>query len=48
MLVMEKYNLSSDPCDFALIHCSNALMCLSCLCSLLTVTGLPYVSEASW
>ncbi len=47
-LVMERYNLSSDPCDYALIKCSNFIMCLSCLVSILTVTGLPFISEAAW
>ena len=47
-LIMEKYQLSSDPCDFALIRCTNMLLCLSCMCSVLTVTGLPFISEATW
>ena len=46
--VMEKYNLSSDPCDYTLIHCSNMLQCLACLVSVLTVTGIPFINEAAW
>lgn len=48
LVVMEKYQLSSDPCDYMLIRFSNLLMCLSCLCSVLSMSGLPFISEASW
>eukprot|EP01035_Chromulina_nebulosa_P017858 gene17858-23471_t len=30
--VMEKYDLSSDPCDYRLIRCNNCLQMLSCIC----------------
>ncbi len=33
LFVMEKYNLSSDPCDYMLIQLNNILQCLACLCT---------------
>lgn len=35
MYVMEKYDLSSDPCDYRLIRINNCLQCLACICSIL-------------
>lgn len=35
MYVMDRYQLSSDPCDYRLIRLSNCLQMLSCFCDLL-------------
>lgn len=35
MYVMDKYQLSSDPCDYRLIRLNNCLQMLSCACDLL-------------
>jgi hypothetical protein len=35
MYVMDKYQLSSDPCDYRLIRISNMLQVLSCVCHIL-------------
>lgn len=48
MLVMERYNLSSDPCDYTLIQINNCLQCLACVCSVLAVIGIPYAREFAW
>ena len=29
--------LRPDPCDYQLIHCSNALQCLSCIVSIVAI-----------
>ena len=34
MYVMDKYALSSDPCDYRLIRLSNILQLLACICDL--------------
>lgn len=31
---MEKYDLTSDPCDYRLIRINNCLQLLACLCSI--------------
>lgn len=36
-VVMEKYGLSSDPCDNRLIRISNCLQILSCVCDILAI-----------
>ena len=36
MYVMDKYQLSSDPCDYRLIRLSNMLQLLSCVCHILS------------
>jgi hypothetical protein len=35
--VIEKYDLSSDPCDYRLIRINNCLQILSCFCDLLSI-----------
>jgi hypothetical protein len=35
MYVMDRYQLSSDPCDYRLIRINNCLQCLSCICDVL-------------
>lgn len=47
MFVMEKYNLSSDPCDYMLIQLSNCLQCLACVCTILAIV-VPHAKEAAW
>lgn len=47
MLVMERYNLSSDPCDHVLIQVSNCLQCLACICNILAVIGIPFAKESA-
>lgn len=47
MLVMERYNLSSDPCDYMLIQISNCLQCLACICNILAVVGIPFAKESA-
>jgi hypothetical protein len=37
MYVMQKYDLSSDPCDYRLIRINNCLQALSCICDILAV-----------
>lgn len=37
MYVMDQYELSSDPCDYCLIQCTNALQCLACICRCLAL-----------
>lgn len=39
--VMEKYELSSDPCDYRLIRINNFLQMLACACSILAI----FISE---
>jgi len=39
--VMEKYELSSDPCDYRLIRINNFLQMLACACSILAL----FISE---
>ena len=48
MLVMERYNLSSDPCDYMLIKLNNCLQCCACVCTVLAVVGIPYAREFAW
>jgi len=35
--MMDRKNLRPDPCDYQLIHCSNALQCLSCIVSIVAI-----------
>jgi hypothetical protein len=35
MYVMDKYRLSSDPCDYRLIRINNCLQLLSCVCDIM-------------
>lgn len=35
--VMEKYDLSSDPCDYRLIRINNCLQMLACICHVLAI-----------
>lgn len=35
--VMDKYDLSSDPCDYRLIRINNCLQIIACLCSILAM-----------
>jgi len=35
--VMERYDLTSDPCDYRLIRINNCLQALACLCSILAL-----------
>ena len=35
--VMEKYDLSSDPCDYRLIRINNCLQMLACVCNILAI-----------
>jgi hypothetical protein len=35
--VMEKYDLSSDACDYRLIRLNNMLQVLACVCSILAI-----------
>jgi len=35
--VMEKYDLTSDPCDYRLIRCNNCLQLSACLCNILAI-----------
>ena len=37
MYVMEKYDLTSDPCDYRLIRINNCLQMLACVCSVLAI-----------
>ena len=37
MMVMDKYELHSDPCDRKLIRINNMLQCLSCVCDILAM-----------
>eukprot|EP01039_Chlorochromonas_danica_P003890 gene3890-4250_t len=37
MYVMEKYDLSSDPCDYRLIRINNCLQILSCICNIIAI-----------
>lgn len=37
MYVMEKYDLTSDPCDYRLIRINNCLQILACICTLLSI-----------
>lgn len=34
---MERYDLSSDPCDYRLIRISNCLQIMACICNLLAI-----------
>jgi hypothetical protein len=35
--VMEKFDLSADPCDYRLIRINNCLQALSCICNILAI-----------
>ena len=35
--VMEKFDLSSDPCDYRLIRINNCLQLLACVCNILAI-----------
>jgi len=37
MYVMEKYDLSSDPCDYRLIRINNCLQAAACICDILAI-----------
>eukprot|EP01031_Cornospumella_fuschlensis_P031791 gene31791-38430_t len=37
MYVMEKYDLTSDPCDYRLIRINNCLQILACVCDILAI-----------
>lgn len=37
MYVMEKYDLTADPCDYRLIRLNNFLQCLACICYVLSI-----------
>lgn len=37
MYVMEKYDLTSDPCDYRLIRINNCLQLLACICNVLAL-----------
>ena len=37
MYVMDKYDLQSDPCDRRILHCSNCLQLLACVCHILAI-----------
>eukprot|EP01040_Poterioochromonas_malhamensis_P000427 gene427-460_t len=37
MYVMEKYDLTSDPCDYRLIRINNCLQLLACVCNILAI-----------
>lgn len=34
---MEKYDLSSDPCDYRLIRINNCLQVFACICHILAI-----------
>lgn len=34
---MEKYDLSSEPCDYRLIRINNCLQALACICTILAI-----------
>lgn len=36
-LVMEQYDLTSDPCDYRLIRCNNCIQLLACVCDILSI-----------
>lgn len=44
---MEKYDLSSDPCDYRLIRLNNALQILACVCSVLAIF-IDELRELAW
>lgn len=35
--IMDRYNLSSDPCDYRLIRINNCLQISACICSILSI-----------
>ncbi|RYG94674.1 hypothetical protein EON65_57125 [archaeon] len=35
--VMEKYDLTSDPCDYRLIRINNCIQALACVCTILSL-----------
>jgi hypothetical protein len=37
MLVMDRYQLSSDPCDYRLVRINNAIQMLACVCDILAM-----------
>jgi hypothetical protein len=37
MVVQEKYQLSSDPCDYRLIRISNCLQFFACICHIIAI-----------
>lgn len=37
MYVMEKYDLTSDPCDYRLIRINNCLQLIACICDILAI-----------
>jgi len=39
MLVMDKYDLRPDPCDFQLIRFSNCIFMLSCVCEIASLVN---------
>jgi hypothetical protein len=47
MYIMEKYDLSSDPCDYRLIRINNCLQVFSCVCSVLAIF-IDELREVAW
>lgn len=39
MYVMERYQLSSDPCDYRLIRINNCCQILACICNILAIVS---------
>ena len=37
LYVMDKYNLTSDPCDYRIIRFSNFIQLLACVCNILAI-----------
>lgn len=37
MYVMEKYDLTSDPCDYRLIRINNCLQITACICDIMAI-----------
>ncbi|GAB5036016.1 splicing factor 3 subunit [Nannochloropsis oceanica] len=35
--LMDKYSIHPDPMDYQIVRCSNAIQCLSCICSLASI-----------
>jgi hypothetical protein len=43
MYVMDKYKLSSDPCDYRLIRLNNMLQLLSCVCHIMAMFDREFI-----
>lgn len=37
MYVMDKYQLSSDPCDYRMIRINNCIQCMACFCDIASI-----------